>query len=354
MAARPVSNPPNPWRRSAEGGYEVEWLGAPPEARVEVLEESARSIITRNDSPDVPFSFGVNAYRGCQHACAYCYARPGHQHLGFGAGTDFDTKIVVKTNAEELLRAELARGRTGPAGRRDWIAMSGVTDPYQPLEASFALTRRMLEACLEFRQPVGLITKSALVRRDAELLGRLARAAGARVFLSIPFASQEDARALEPWAPSPRLRFDALAALRDQGVPTGVSLSPMIPGLNDHAIPEILQRAAEAGATRAFMILLRLPAEVAPVFEERLRAAFPDRADRVLGQLEQCRQDQSSRAAFGSRMAGSGPRWQAVEDVFTLWCRRLGLEVGEGERVEPLSPGPPAPPSPIQPELFGD
>ena len=229
---------------AAEGGYEVEWLGAPPEARVEVLEESARSIITRNDSPDVPFSFGVNAYRGCQHACAYCYARPGHQHLGFGAGTDFDTKIVVKTNAEELLRAELARGRTGPAGRRDWIAMSGVTDPYQPLEASFALTRRLLEACLEFRQPVGLITKSALVRRDAELLGRLARAAGARVFLSIPFASEEDARALEPWAPSPRLRFEALAALREQGVPTGVSLSPMIPGLNDHAIPEILQRAA--------------------------------------------------------------------------------------------------------------
>ena len=293
-------------------------------------------------------------FRSCQHACAYCYARPGHQHLGLGAGTDFDTKIVVKTNAEELLRAELARGRTGPAGRRDWIAMSGVTDPYQPLEASFALTRRLLEACLEFRQPVGLITKSALVRRDAELLGRLARAAGARVFLSIPFASEEDARALEPWAPSPRFRFDALAALRDQGVPTGVSLSPMIPGLNDHAIPEILQRAAEAGATRAFMILLRLPTEVAPVFEERLRATFPDRADRVLGQLEQCRQNQASRAAFGTRMAGSGPRWQAVEDVFTLWCRRLGLEVGEGERVEPLTPGAGAPPAPIQRDLFGD
>lgn len=352
--ARPVSNPPNPWTRAAGGGYEVEWLGAPPEARVEVHEESARSIITRNDSPDVPFTFGVNAYRGCQHACAYCYARPGHQHLGFGAGTDFDTKIVVKTNAEELLREALARGRTGPARRRDWIAMSGVTDPYQPLEASYGLTRRMLEACLEFRQPVGLITKSALVRRDADLLGRLARAAGARVFLSIPFASAADARALEPWAPAPHLRFEALAALHDAGVPTGVSLSPVIPGLSDHAIPEILQRAAEAGATRAFMILLRLPSEVAPVFEERLRAAYPDRADRVLTQLEQCRRGQTSRGAFGSRMAGSGPRWQAVEDVFTLWCRRLGLEVGEDDRVDPLTPGGAPPATAVQGDLFGE
>ena len=354
MAARPVSNPPNPWTRAARGGYEVEWLGAPPEARVEVHEESARSIITRNDSPDVPFKFGVNAYRGCQHACAYCYARPGHQHLGFGAGTDFDTKIVVKANAEELLRDALARGRTGPAGRRDWLAMSGVTDPYQPLEASYGLTRRMLEACLEFRQPVGLITKSALVRRDADLLGRLARVAGSRVFLSIPFASAADARALEPWAPAPRLRFEALAALRDAGVPTGVSLSPVIPGLSDHAIPEILRRAAEVGVTRAFMILLRLPSEVAPVFEERLRGAYPDRADRVLAQLEQCRRAQPSQGAFGSRMEGSGPRWQAVEDVFTLWCRRLGMELGESERVEPLAPGVAPPATAVQGDLFGE
>lgn len=354
MAARPVSNPPNPWTCAAEGGYEVEWLGAPPEAGVEVYEESARSIITRNESPDVPFDFGVNAYRGCQHACAYCYARPGHQHLGFGAGTDFDTKIVVKTNAEELLREALARGRTGIAGRRNWIAMSGVTDPYQPLEASYELTRRMLEACLEFRQPVGLITKSALVRRDANLLGRIAEVAGARVFVSIPFVSAADARALEPWAPDPRLRFEALAALRDAGVPTGVSLSPVIPGLSDHAIPEILRRAADAGATRAFMILLRLPSEVAPVFEERLRASFPDRADRVLSQLAQCRRGQASKAAFGSRMTGSGPRWQAVEDVFTLWCRRLGLETGEGERVGPLTPGVHPPASAVQGDLFGE
>lgn len=351
---RPVSNPPNPWTRRADGGYEVDWLGEPPAARVEVFEERARSILARNDSPDVPFRFSVNPYRGCAHACAYCYARPGHQHLGFGAGTDFDSRIVVKVNAEELLRDALARGRTGPRGRREWIALSGVTDPYQPLEASYGLTRRLLEAALEFRQPVGLITKSALVRRDAELLGRLAREAGARVFLSIPFADRDVARALEPWAPSPRLRFAALEALRDAGVPTGVSLSPMIPGINDTDVPTLLRRAREAGVSRAFMILLRLPAEVRPVFEERLRVAFPGRADRVLSQLEDCRRAQGSRAAFGQRMQGAGPRWKAIEDLFQLWCRRLGLERAEGERVEPLTPGPDvqgAPPR--QGELFG-
>lgn len=353
MAARPVSNPPNPWVQRADGGYEVEWLGEPPDAAVELFEEEARSILVRNDSPDVPFTWGLNAYRGCQHACAYCYARTGHQHLGWGAGTDFDTKIVVKTNAEELLREALARGRTGRGHRKEWIALSGVTDPYQPAEAHYGLTRRLLEACLEFRQPVGLITKSALVRRDVDLLGRLARTAGARVFLSIPFADADAARAIEPWAAAPAQRFAALEALRDAGVPTGVSLSPLIPGLNDHAIPEVLERARAAGASRAFMILLRLPAEVAPVFEQRLRSAFPDRADKVLSQLAQCRAAQATSGAFGQRMEGAGPRWDAIEGVFQLWCRRLGLTVGEADRVEPLAPGARRePPRAVQGDLF--
>ncbi len=351
---RPVSNPPNPWLQSTPCGYEVDWLGEPPEASLEVFEEDAKSILVRNDSPDVPFTWGVNPYRGCQHACAYCYARTGHQYLGMGAGTDFDTKIVVKRNAEQLLRGALARGKTkSPQGGVDWIAFSGVTDPYQPLEASYGLTRGCLEACAEFRQPVGLITKSALVRRDIELIARVHARSSASVFLSIPFADPIAARAIEPWAATPAGRFDALRALSAAGIPTGVSLSPMIPGLNDHAIPEILTRAAESGAESAFMILLRLPGEVAPVFEERLRRAFPERADKVMGQLAESRSRQASRSAFGTRMSGAGPRWQAALDLFQLHCRRLGLRTDEGIPVRTWSPASEGgTPPPRQRELF--
>lgn len=342
---RPVSNPPNPWRQSATGGYEVEWLGEPPDASLEVFEEDAKSILVRNDSPDVPFTWSVNPYRGCQHACAYCYARPSHQYIGLGAGTDFDTKIIVKRNAEELLRRALARGQTKrPGGAVDWIALSGVTDPYQPLEATYGLTRACLEACAEFGQPVGLITKSALVRRDLDLIERVHARAAVSVFLSIPFADAAAARAIEPWAASPERRFDALRALSERGIPTGVSLSPVIPGLNDHAIPEILTRAADAGAQSAFMILLRLPGEVAGVFEERLRRAFPARADKIMSQLKQSRAGQSSKSAFGSRMAGSGPRWQAAQDLFAVHCRRLGLRMDEGNPVHSWKPGTPGTP----------
>jgi DNA repair photolyase len=350
---RPVSNPPNPWTRAA-GGYEVEWLGPPPTAEVHVYEEDAHEVLAQNDSPDVPFRYSVNPYRGCQHACAYCYARPGHQYLGFGAGTDFDTRLVVKRNAPERLRAALMR----KSWRRDWVAFSGVTDPYQPLEASYELTRGCLEACRDFQTPVGVITKSALVRRDAPLLARMARDIGAQVFLSIPFADPKMARELEPLAPTPAMRFEALRVLSEAGVPTGISLSPLIPGLNDSQIPELLERARDAGATRAFMILLRLPAEVRPVFVERLTAAFPDRAKKVLAALEECRAAQPARSAFGERMRGSGPRWQIARDLFDLHCRRLGLSTSRDDEVEPLSPtatsGPRQPEDshPVQGELF--
>jgi len=349
---RPVSNPPNPWSRRG-GGYEVEWLGAPPPAEVRVYEEDAREVLTQNDSPDVPFRYSVNPYRGCQHACAYCYARPGHQFLGLGAGTDFDTQIVVKRNAPERLRAALARR----SWRRDWIAFSGVTDAYQPLEASYGLTRACLEACLDFRTPVGIVTKSALVRRDAELLGQLARRAGARVFLSIPFLSASDARAIEPWAPTPALRFEALRVLADHGVPTGIAIAPLFPGWNDRDVPELLERAREAGARHAFTILCRLPAEVRPVFEARLEAAFPERAAKVLGALNESRAAQSRPSAFGARMTGAGPRWQIARDLFDLHCKRLGLETSHEERLAPLDPESGAEsardPEGTQGELFG-
>ena len=201
---RPVSNPPNPWSTT-----HVEWLEEPPAVQLEVFEEEAKSILATNDSPDVPFRFSVNPYRGCQHACAYCYARPSHQYLGYGAGTDFDSKIVAKTNAAELLRAALAKR----GWRRDWIAFSGVTDCYQPLEASYGLTRACLEVCREFKNPVGIVTKSALVRRDVELLRELDRVASVVVYLSIPFADDATGRAIEPLASAPARRRHPVASM---------------------------------------------------------------------------------------------------------------------------------------------
>jgi DNA repair photolyase len=313
---RPVSNPPNPWSTS-----HVEWLGEVPPAQLQVYEERARSILSQNDSPDVPFRWSLNPYRGCQHACAYCYARPTHQYLGYGAGTDFDTRIVVKTNAAELLRKALSQR----AWKFESIAFSGVTDCYQPLEASYGITRACLEVCEEFAQPVGLITKGALVRRDIDVLARLKKRAQVRVFLSIPFAHDAIGRAMEPWGSAPSVRFATLRALTDAGIETGVAIAPLIPGLNDADIPTILERAKAAGAQRAFMILLRLPAEVRPVFEERVRAAFPDRAEKIFNALREMRGGVVNRSNFGERMVGSGPRWAVAERLFAIQCSRLGL-----------------------------
>lgn len=293
-----------------------------------MYEETSRSIVVENDSPDVPFRWSVNPYRGCFHGCAYCYARPSHELLGFGAGTDFERRIVVKRNAAELLHARL----TSPSWRGEMIAFSGVTDCYQPLEASYGLTRRMLEVCLAFRNPVGVITKGALVERDVDVLAALAREARCRVYLSIPFADETMARAIEPYAASIARRFDALRVLSEAGVPTGVSISPMIPGLNDPQIPEILARAREAGADHAFMIMLRLPTEVRPVFVDRLRSALPLRAEHVLHSIRDVRGGELNSARFGDRMRGEGPRWQAIEALFAAHHRRLGFS--EAERYD--------------------
>ncbi len=333
-AMRRVANPPNPW-----SSREVEWLEPPPIVQLEVYEEQARSILAQNDSPDVPFRFSVNPYRGCQHACAYCYARATHSYLGLGAGTDFDSKIVVKRNAPELLAQELRRKRQ-PI---DWIAFSGVTDCYQPLEASYQLTRRCLEVCLERNQSIGIVTKSALVRRDAALLGQLARRASVRVFVSIPFWDSDMCRAIEPWAPTPKTRIQTLQALAEAGVETGVAFAPMIPGLNDSQINDVLRAARAAGAQFAFMIPLRLSPQVREVFEERLREAYPGRANKVLSALAQIRGGQSNQTNFGERMRGSGPRWQAVQDLFALECRRLGLNSAVESKQQPVEPLAPAP-----------
>jgi DNA repair photolyase len=332
---RPVSNPPNPW-----DSLHAEWLGEPPAAELQVFEEEARSIIAENDSPDVGFRFSVNPYRGCFHACAYCYARPTHQYLGWGAGTDFDRKIVAKINAPDLLRRELKK----PSWRGDTLVFSGVTDCYQPLEAVYGLTRRCLETCLEFRNPVGVVTKGALVRRDADLLGALAREADATVYFSIPFADAETARAIEPNVATPDQRLDSLAALSAAGVSTGVALAPIIPGLNDSDIAKILASARAAGATKAFLTLLRLPAETRLVFEQRIAEAFPARAAKIFANLEQTRGGKRNESRFGDRMEGVGPRWRAIETLFEVECRRLGFTAGEHEKPRHTStfrrPGP--------------
>jgi len=317
---RPVSNPPNPWE-----SVHAEWLGEPPEAKLEIFEEHARSIIAENDSPDVGFRFSVNPYRGCFHACSYCYARPSHQYLGFGAGTDFERKIVVKVNAPELLRRELAR--------RSWegetIVFSGNTDCYQPLEASYGLTRRCLEACAEVANPVAIITKGALVRRDVDLLARMARETSVSVTLSIAFADDGTSRRLEPGTSPPSQRFETLRILSEAGVRAGISIAPIIPGLNDSDMAELLERAKAAGARFAFQTLLRLPAEVLPVFEERLGAAFPGRARKVLHAIEDVRGGKRNESAFGKRMRGTGPRWDAIKALFEAQCRRLGFNARE-------------------------
>lgn len=326
---RPVANPPNPWDST-----HVDWLGEPPPAALQVYEEQARSILSRNDSPDVPFRYSANPYRGCFHGCAYCYARPTHQYLGFGAGTDFERKLVVKTNAVELLR----RAFESPRWEGDALALSGVTDCYQPLEASYRLTRGLLEVCREFRNPVGIVTKGALVERDLELLQALHEVTHVRVYLSIPFADEAMGRAIEPYAASIPRRFAALRALSAAGITTGVAIAPVIPGLSDDQIPEILERAREAGARRAFMVMLRLPAEVRPVFLERLHEAAPLRAGKVISAIEQARGGTLYDPRFGRRMRGQGPRWAAIEALFAAHHRRLGFDDDRGQLQDEPSP----------------
>jgi len=319
---RPRANPPNRF----EQAY-LEWEGVPPPADLRVHEQQTKSALSENQSPDVGFRWSVNPYRGCFHGCAYCYARPTHPYLGFGAGTDFDRQIVVKVNIVERLRAALGK----KSWRGDLIAFSGNTDCYQPLEAHYELTRGCLSACADHATPVTIITKGKLVRRDVDVLQELRDVAGCRVALSIPFCKDEDARAIEPFASSPSKRFETIRVLSDAGIDTAVAVAPIIPGLNDEQIPEILKRARDAGASAAFKILLRLPLEVAPIFEERLVEAFPLRSAKVMNAIRDMRGGRKSDSRFSSRMIGQGARWAAIERLFAMQCDRLGLNHLEGE-----------------------
>jgi DNA repair photolyase len=312
----PVDNPPNPWSST-----EVEYLEEIPRVTLEVYEDQTRQIVSKNDSPDLGFTYSVNPYRGCMHACAYCYARPSHEYLSFGAGTDFETKIVVKRDAARLLREAFDR----PSWKGECVVFSGVTDCFQPLEASLRLTRQCLEVCAEYRNPVGIITKAPLIERDLDVLQELVAKARLHVSLSIPFWDPEHARAIEPTVATPRRRIQTIERLASAGIPVGVMVAPIIPGLGDQDMARVLQAARDAGATSAGYVLLRLPGSVKAVFEQRLRARLPLVADRVLHRLRETRGGKLYDARFGARGRGEGVYARSIEALFEVTARRLGF-----------------------------
>jgi DNA repair photolyase len=293
-----------------------------PSPRTVLLRDATRSILSRNDSPDVGFSVSINPYRGCEHGCIYCYARPTHEYLGFSAGLDFETKILVKENAPALLRAQLL----SPRWRPQPIAMSGVTDPYQPAERRLGLTRGCLAVLAEFRNPVAMVTKNHLVTRDIDLLAELASHGAAAVAISVTSLRPSLQRVLEPRTSSPARRLDAVRRLAAAGVPVRVMLAPVIPGLTDEEIPAILDAAADAGARAASYIMLRLPHGVKALFADWLEAHFPDRKARVLGRLREMRGGDLNDARFGTRMRGTGVYADQIRQLFEASRRRAGLD----------------------------
>jgi len=286
-----------------------------------LLKDDTRTIINYNDSPDVGFSASINPYRGCEHGCIYCFARPNHEYLGFSAGLDFETKILVKENAPELLRRELLSPKWEP----QVVAVSGVTDAYQPIERRLQLTRRCLEVLVEFQNPVVIITKNELVTRDIDLLGRLARLDGALVFVSVTSLDGELARELEPRASQPARRLNAIEALARAGIPVGALIAPVIPGLTDHELPAILSAVAKAGAVAAGYVPLRLPYGVAPLFDEWLTLHRPLQKQKILNRIRDIRGGRLNDPNFGSRLRGSGPYAEHISELFEVSCRKAGL-----------------------------
>ncbi len=293
-----------------------------PLPRTQFLADQTQTILTTNDSPDIGFTYSLNAYRGCEHGCIYCYARPFHEYLGLSAGLDFETRILVKHEAPQLLRKELASPRWKP----EVIAMSGVTDCYQPIERKLGITRSCLEVLAEFRNPVGIVTKNSLVTRDLDLLVELARHRAVVVFISLTTLDPELRSILEPRTSPPASRLSTLRKLRDAGVPAGVMIAPIIPAINDHDIPNLVAAAADAGAQFAGRVVLRLPHAVSLLFEDWLERHFPDRKEKVLQQIRAVRGGALNDARFGNRMRGDGPAAERIEQLFRVACRRAGID----------------------------
>jgi DNA repair photolyase len=292
-----------------------------PPPRTRYFVDASRSVVSKNDSPDLSFEASCNPYRGCEHGCVYCYARPTHEYFGLSAGLDFETKIFVKSDAPKLLRRELASPKWTP----QTLVLSGVTDCYQPIERRLELTRGCLQVLAEFRNPVGVVTKNALVARDADLLSELAKHGAAAVYLSITTLDDELAALLEPRASRPAARLDAVAALRRAGVPVGVMVAPVIPGLTDHEMPSIVAAAAKAGAVAAGWTLLRLPFAVKELFDAWLARHRPDRRDKVLNRVRELRGGRLNDPRFGSRMRGEGEWARQLDQLFHAAVARAGL-----------------------------
>jgi len=309
--------------------HDLEYLAELDRPPTEYLPDDSQSIVVANDSPDVGFRWSVNPYRGCAHGCSYCYARPYHEYLGFSAGLDFETKVLVKHRAPELLREWLMR----PGWRAETIAFSGVTDCYQPAEREFELTRGCLAVAAEFRQPIGIVTKNALVTRDIDLLEELNAHRAVRVCVSITTLDARLARTMEPRTSSPAARLRTIRELADAGIPTQLMLAPVIPGLNDSEIPAILKAARDAGAGAAGYVLLKLPHSVREIFFDWLRRNYPDCLARVESLVRSTRAGRLYDSQFGRRQCGTGHIADLIADTFRLWRKRLGYP----EFAEPLN-----------------
>jgi DNA repair photolyase len=331
MAVRPTGNQIrgrgatiNPANRFEAIHYELEDWCEPGEQRsvpTQFFKDDSQSIISYNNSPDVGFDASLNPYRGCEHGCAYCYARPTHEYLGFSAGIDFESRILVKPEAATLLATELGR----PSWIPQHLALSGVTDAYQPIERQLKITRSCLRVLAEFRNPVFVVTKNHLVTRDADYLAELANVKAAAVSVSITTLEAKLAQLMEPRASTPSHRLDAIAKLRATGVPVGVNIAPIIPGLNDHEIPKIAEAAAAAGAEFACYTIIRLPLTVAPIFVAWLENHFPDRKEKILRQIRSIRKGKLNNAEFTARMRGDGPLAEQIGQLFRVSCHRSNL-----------------------------
>lgn len=292
-----------------------------PTIQTQYLKDHSASLITYNDSPDVGFRAGINPYRGCEHGCIYCYARPTHEFLGFSSGLDFESVILVKQQAPNILRRELSAKSWQPQA----LAMSGVTDPYQPVERRLRITRGCLKVLADFRNPVGVITKNELVTRDIDLLQRLADFSAVVVFVSLTTLDRELRKVMEPRTSPPEARLRAIETLASNGIPVGAMLAPIVPGLTDHEIPKLLSKAAQAGAQHAGYVILRLPYQVKDLFVNWLKRHFPDREQKVLRRLRTIRKGKLNHSAFHNRMKGDGIFADQIRQMFQVASRKVGL-----------------------------